>query len=51
MFHSKKYWQPLFDWLKFDVNQRCRAISKKDFEILQLVDTAEEAFKIINTKK
>ena len=48
---GKKYWQPLFDWLKLDVNQRCKTISKKDFEILQLVDTAEEAFKLIKTKK
>ena len=43
--------EPLFDWLKLDVNQRCKTISKKDFEILQLVDTAEEAFKLIKTKK
>ena len=48
---GKEYWQPLFNWLKLEVHQKHKAISKKDLEIFQLVDTAEEAFKIIKSKK
>ena len=47
---GKDYWQPLFNWLKFEVNQKHKTISKKDLEIFKLVDSAEEAFKLIKRK-
>ena len=48
---GKEYWQPLFDWLKQEVGQKNKAIGKKDMEILQLVSSVEEAFKIIKKTK
>ena len=42
-----EFWQPLFDWLKFEVYQKQKAIYKKDLRIFHLVKSSEEAFKII----
>jgi uncharacterized protein (TIGR00730 family) len=47
---GKDYWQPLFDWLKSEVYQKRNAINKKDLEIFNLVDSAQEALKIIKKK-
>lgn len=44
---GKDYWSPLFKWLKEEVYQKRNAINKKDLSIFQLVDSAEEAYKII----
>lgn len=44
---GKKYWQPLFSWLEKEVYRKRKAVSKNDLKIFRLVDTAEEAFKII----
>lgn len=44
---GKEYWTPLFNWLKEKVYQKRKAVNKKDLSIFQLVDSAEEAYKII----
>ena len=44
---GKEYWGPLFNWLKEEVYQKRKAVNKKDLSIFQLVDSAEEAYKII----
>ncbi len=43
----KEYWQPLLNWVKKDLGQRYKTISKKDTGIYCLVDTTEEALKAI----
>ena len=48
---GKEYWQPLFNWLNIEVHQEHKAINKKELGIFQIVDSAEEAFKIIKAKK
>jgi len=48
---GKEYWQPLFGWLKLEVQEKHGAIGKEDFKILNLVDSAEEAFSLIKTLK
>lgn len=48
---GKEFWQPLFDWLKSKVYLEYKAVNKKDLEIFQLVDSAEEALKIIKKTK
>ena len=42
---GKEYWQPLFDWIKKDIYLKHQAINKKDLEIVQIVDSAEEVLK------
>lgn len=44
---GKDYWDPLFNWLKSEVYLKYKAVKKQDLEIFQIVDSAEEAFKII----
>jgi len=44
---GKEYWAPLFDWLEKEVYQKRGAVNKKDLASFQLVDSTEEAFKII----
>ena len=44
---GKAYWQPLFDWITQEVYQKQKAIKKEDLEIFNLVDSVEEAFKIL----
>lgn len=44
---GKEYWSPLFNWLEKEVYQKRNAVNKKDLSIFQLVDSAEEALKII----
>ncbi len=48
---GKDYWKPLFDWIKSDVYGKNKAIKKEDMNIYNLVDTAEEAFKLIKSSK
>ena len=43
---GKKYWGGLLDWLTNTVNTN-GMVSLKDFDLFQLVDTAEEATEII----
>jgi uncharacterized protein (TIGR00730 family) len=44
---GKSYWEPLITWIDKEMYRRFKAIDKEDMKIYQLVDTAEEAFKII----
>jgi len=48
---GKKYWKSLFDWLETEVYLKQKAINKKDLEIFQLVDSAQEAHQIIKNIK
>ncbi len=48
---GREYWRGLLDWIKKDVYGTHRAISAQDMSIYTLVDTAEEAFKIVSKSK
>lgn len=45
---GKKYWSGLLDWIKEEVLDQEHNINPEDMDLLQLVDTADEAVKIIN---
>lgn len=44
---NKKYWQGLMDWLKNRLLQE-KMIAKKDLDIFHIVETPQEALKVIN---
>ncbi|OGY39128.1 MAG: Rossman fold protein, TIGR00730 family [Candidatus Brennerbacteria bacterium RIFOXYB1_FULL_41_13] len=44
---GKDFWQPLLDYMRNVVSEKYKNIDEDDMEIYQLVDTAEEAFRII----
>jgi len=44
---NKAFWQPLLNWVETTLYQQNHAIDKADMEIYHLVDSAEEAYKII----
>ncbi len=44
---GKEFWEPLFHWVESQVYGKFDAIDKDDMKIYHVVDTAEEAFKII----
>jgi uncharacterized protein (TIGR00730 family) len=44
---GKEFWAPLMDWVKTQMYEKFNAIYKEDMEIYTIVDTAEEAMKII----
>ncbi|MDX1535563.1 MAG: TIGR00730 family Rossman fold protein [Candidatus Spechtbacterales bacterium] len=44
---SREYWEPLLDWIKEEVYQDHKAIDEEDMDIYTLVDSAEEAYKLI----
>ncbi len=48
---GKDYWQPLLNWLKDDVAKKHTSISIEDLNLIQLVDSAQEAFDIIKNFK
>jgi len=41
------YWQGLLKWIKEVVYEKYQAIDEQDLKIYQLVDSAEEAYKLI----
>lgn len=43
----KDYWKPLFKWIEETLYAEKRTISKQDMKIYRLVDTHEEALKIL----
>lgn len=47
---GKDYWQPLLDWLRSQVCLKYKAVKKEDLKIIELVDSAEEAFGIIKKR-
>lgn len=48
---GREFWTPLAEWIKKMVFEKYDAIEKKDMNIYQIVDTAEEAFKFIKDSK
>lgn len=44
---GKDYWQPLLNWLAETASGKYGAFNVKDFKMWHLVDTAEEAFRVI----
>ncbi len=44
---DKKFWQPLLDWMTQTMCEENGFIAKEELAIMRLVDTAEEAMKII----
>ena len=48
---GKEHWRGLFEWIKTEVYLKNKAIKKEDLEIFQLIDSAEEAYKIISSVK
>lgn len=44
---GKDYWESLFSWIKKEVFKKRKAVKKEDLKIFQIVDSAEEAFAII----
>lgn len=48
---GKKFWTPMFDWIRAEMWDENLFIDKQDIELMQLVDTAEEAYEIIMSAK
>lgn len=48
---GKKYWAPFFEWVQETMYEENKTIDKEDMKLYHLVDTAEEAFKIIKKTK
>ena len=48
---GKEYWHPLINWIDKVVYEKNKFIDKNDRSIYQVVDSAEEAFKIIKNSK
>jgi len=46
---GKDYWQPLFDWIASEVYGKNKAIKEIDMNIYNLVDSAEEAYELIES--
>ncbi len=44
---GKDFWSQLNEWMNDVVFKKYQAVDKKDFDLFTIVDTAEEAFKII----
>lgn len=48
---GEEYWHPLIDWIDKVIYEKNKFIDKNDRNIYQVVDSAEEAFKIIKNSK
>ncbi len=48
---GKDFWNGLFTWIKKTQIEKYGTVNKVDFDLIQLVDTAEEAFKIIDASE
>ncbi len=46
---SKDYWSGLFDWIRDVQLEEFETINPEDLELISVVDTAEDAMRIINT--
>ena len=44
---GRSFWDPMMDWVKKTLLENEKTISAKDLEIIRVVDSAEEAFKLI----
>ncbi len=48
---GRDFWAPLLDWVRKNVYDRHRAVATADLKIYTLVDTIDQAFKIITKTK
>ncbi len=48
---GKEYWTGLFTWVEETLLNEYETISKKDFDLIQIVDSAEEAYDLIKHSK
>ena len=48
---GREYWQPFLEWIEKDVYGKYGTIDKEDMKIYTLVDSVDEAFKIIKNSK
>ena len=48
---GKTFWTPMFDWIRKEIWDENLFIDKQDIELMQLVDSAEEAYEIIMEAK
>lgn len=46
---SKKYWEPLVDWIRDTVIRKEKNADKTDLNLFHVVDTSDEVVQIINT--
>ena len=44
---GREYWTPLFNWLKTEVYEKHKAVKKEDLKIINIVDSADEAIKLL----
>lgn len=44
---GRDYWDPFFNWIKMEVYGRYGAVKKSDLDIINIVDTPEEAVKLV----
>ena len=44
---NKEYWEPLLQWIESVVYEKNKAISKEDMNLYHLVDSAEEAYTLL----
>lgn len=45
---NKKFWSPMLDWVKTTIYKHNNAIGKSDLNLLNVVDNADEAMKLIS---
>jgi len=48
---GKKFWTPMVKWIKKTMRDEYKTIGKNDLNIIQIVDTAQEAFDLIKTSE
>lgn len=48
---GKDYWQPLFNWITREVYGKYNAVKKEDLAIINIVDSAAEAVKLLDKLK
>ena len=44
---GRDFWEPMIDWIRHQMLEEYRFIERDDIKIMQIVDSAEEAFAII----
>ena len=48
---GRDYWEPLLNWVEETLLEKYETISKKDLELIKVVETPEEALKVIKEGK
>ena len=48
---GKDFWHPLVEWMKRSLVEQHETVSQEDFEVMQVVDTIEDAYHIIKNCK